>query len=226
MKKPVFATIFTILAFATLCGLGYWQLQRLEWKNGIVKKLDAEYTKDAAQNIISPSDLSKQVDYRRGTLRGVYEYHNQVRVGPRVYGNIPGYQVITPLRLEDNSVILVNRGWVPNEWRFENEEVLSPHETVNVTGMIRKPGDDNPFMPENRPAKDEWYHIVPSEIAAAKGLSDMRPYILYLEGDETSIYPLPQSKRPELRNDHLQYAIFWFVMAGILLIIYGLRFRR
>lgn len=226
MKKfPVFATLFTILGVSILCGLGIWQLQRLEWKNGIVEKLDAEYRKDAQNTHLTSSDLEKTFDFKRGTLTGIYDFKNQVRVGPRVYDSLPGFHVITPLKLDDGSDVLVNRGWVSEHWTFA-DEINPPAGTVQVTGLLRPPSKDNPFRPENAPDKDQWYDADPEQIAAAKNLSRVHKYILYVEGSETDNYPLPLPGRLAFENNHLYYAFFWFTMAGILVLVFIMRFVK
>ena len=217
--------MFTLFGIAVLCGLGTWQLQRLEWKEKLLGALDTEYTKDAAHTeLVIPGEPDNFL-FRRGTLRGVYDFEKQVLVGPRVYGNIPGWHVITPLKLGDGSWILVNRGWVPQHWPAA-DETGKPRGRVGVAGLLRLP-DNNPFAPPNVPGKDQWYSINTLDIGAARKIWPVHDYVLYEEnGDDTTNYPLAAATRPHLENNHLQYAIFWFTMAGILAIIYLLRFLR
>jgi cytochrome oxidase assembly protein ShyY1 len=55
----------------------------------------------------------------------------------------------------------------------------------------------------------------------------MHDKVLFLEGPEVEgNYPVAAATKPELPNDHLQYAIFWFTMAGVLFIIYCVRFLK
>lgn len=220
-------TLLTLAAMALLCGLGFWQLQRLEWKQNLMAQLDAEYEKDAAQVTLRPEDIEGDFDYRRGTLYGSYDFDKQILIGPRVYKNIPGRHVYTPLRLQDGSHILVNRGWVPNDWRFENETAAARAlaSEGKVTGLLRKDSERNPFTPPNDPLKNAWYFPDVAEIARVKSIDNLRPGIFSLERQETEgDYPIPMTQRPDIPNNHLQYAIFWFAMAGIAFIIYLLRF--
>ncbi|MCC7305864.1 MAG: SURF1 family protein [Alphaproteobacteria bacterium] len=224
-RPPLFATLLTVAGVIVLCALGTWQLQRLEWKTKILDHLGAEYAKDAASIAIAPADLEQNFDFRRGTLHGTYEFDKQIMIGPRRHDNLPGYHVITPYRLEDGSHILVNRGWVPEDWKFFDEK--NPPQRP-ATGLLRRPDPGNPFTPDNDPAKDQWYHLVPAEIAAAKGIENIYSYVLYREPADAadSNYPLAEATKPEIDNNHLQYAIFWFTMAGVLVVIYILRFMK
>jgi surfeit locus 1 family protein len=228
-KKLLWPTLSALAGILILCFLGYWQLQRLEWKTAMIDALDAEYAKDAAQLVLSPSEIEGNYNFKRGTLRGAYDFDKQITVGPRVYKNLPGRHVITPFKLEDGTTILVNRGWVPNEWRSDTElpEARAAAQTGSVTGLLRNAQKPNPFTPDNDLLKGEWYYANPAQIAEVKSIKRMHDKIIYLEGSETeSNYPIAQATKPILPNDHLQYAIFWFTMAGVLFVIYCLRFLK
>jgi surfeit locus 1 family protein len=222
---PFWATILTIAGVIVLCGLGTWQLQRLAWKNELTAALDVEYAKNADLIALQAPKKTDEFLFRRGTMYGVYDFDKEVLVGPRVYEDLPGKHAITPLKLQDGSWILVNRGWVPQHWSSSDEE-KKPTGQVAVTGLLRMP-DDNPFAPENVPAKDQWYSISVSDIAAAKKLKPLQAYVLYEErATNLTSYPIAAATKPELNNNHLQYALFWFTLAATLIVIYSLRFLK
>ena len=98
-----------------------------------------------------------------------------------------------------------------------------------VTGVLRRPEHFNPFVPKNDPAHGQWFRLTPDDIAAAKDLKDVLPYILYADNDhsgDSRKYPLATATKWLPPNNHRSYAIFWFTMAGVLLVIYYLRFFR
>lgn len=224
-KFPLFATLFMLMGVGVLCALGVWQLERLEWKKEILTKIDAAYAQNAEDTLLSPKDLHQPFEYKRGTVRGVYDYTKQIKIGPRVFEKYHGFYLITPLMLDDGKVLLVNRGWIPEAWNPADE--TGAGETISLVGLIRKPLDENPFTPDNPADKDVWYHIAPHEIAQKFNLDLATDNVLYLEGNpQTGEYPVPIGEKPELANNHLQYAAFWFSMAGILFVIYILRFFK
>jgi len=75
--------------------------------------------------------------------------------------------------------------------------------------------------PANDPAGNLWIWLDLPAMAAAAKLE--RPvtelYLAALPGQHPGRYPLGGATRLELRNDHLQYALTWFSLAGILLVI-------
>lgn len=246
MRKPkslkpslLLPSLITFLSISILCGLGIWQLQRLEWKTALIEALDTEYAKDATKNIITGQDLEnyETADEKdaplaiRGTITGTYDLSKQIFIGTRFYDNIPGKHVFTPMRMDDGSWILVNRGWVSQNWRPSDETSPPPTGAVNITGLLRRPMERNPFTPDNNPLKDEWYYPDLGEIMDVKNIpGTIHEYIMHVEKNEdegnATDYPIVESAKPVLDNNHLQYAIFWFLMAGILFIMYVLRFLR
>ncbi len=221
----------TLLGIAVLCALGAWQLHRLQWKENMLKQLDVEFSKDASQIFLDSDDFKDAAEFRRGSLRGFYDFKKQILIGPRTYKNLPGRHVYTPLRLEDGTHILVNRGWVPIDWKPHDETPMTQEAAQEaargggIIGLLRRTWDGNPFTPENEPARDTWYTPDTTAIAAAKDIDSLHPVLFTLEGGETEgNYPIPVDTRLNMPNNHLQYAFFWFALAVSLGIIYVLRF--
>ncbi len=218
VKLPFWATVFTLIGVGILLMLGFWQLDRLVWKSELLEKIESSYARDASQN---PLDLSSKV-LERGFVRGVYEHDKSFKIAPRTYKGTPGYHVLTPFLTRDGAYILVNRGWVP--FGFSGE-IVSPTEEIRLVGSIRKPQEPNMFTPDNNPDEDVWYYVDLKEIAVVKGLKDLWSLMIYVESTSES-YPLAVATKPRLKNNHMQYVIFWFSMAGVLVLIYALRFLR
>ena len=64
--------------------------------------------------------------------------------------NGPGFHVITPLRLADGSLVLVNRGYVPNDLKdAPSAPPASLRGDVTVTGLLRHADVQTAFVPSN-----------------------------------------------------------------------------
>ena len=131
-----------------------------------------------------------------------------------------GYHLYTPLMLLDGGTILINRGWIAADANMPPP----PNGTLRVTGTLKKPDPVNKFTPPNRPIDSEWYFIDFGQIATEKHLTDLAPYVIYTEGPAENASPIPVGAKPELYNNHKSYVIFWFMMAGLMIVFYVLRF--
>jgi|HubBroStandDraft_2_1064218.scaffolds.fasta_scaffold68388_2 surfeit locus 1 family protein len=217
-----------ILAFATLISLGVWQLQRKAWKEGLIASL-TELLGTEPQMLPAaaawPQLDQARDEYRRFTFSAVFDNSREALVfaaasafRPDVADAGPGYWVLTPARLADGSIVIVNRGFVPDgrkdpKTRLEGE-VSGP---VDITGAMRWPDGRHWFTPSDDSAHNLWFVRDPAAIAAAKGLDTVAPF--YVE-QEVPVPPggLPQPGKlvVNLPDNHLQYALTWFGLAAVL----------
>lgn len=224
-KIPFWATALTLLGVIILCTLGTWQVQRLHWKEKLLTQIDALYESPAATNPVTLQTLNEASlrgdDFLRGTIRGHYLPEKTFHTGPRILDDQQGAHLYTPFALQGGGTVLVNRGWVPND---NAASIPTPSGIINAPGLFRKPDRANTFTPPDDVQGNIFYQIDPEKIAVAKNLDQPAPYILYLERDDVGTLPRAISAKPELNNNHKSYALFWFTMAGVLVVIYILRF--
>jgi surfeit locus 1 family protein len=211
-----------LAALAILVALGTWQLQRLAWKADLTRRIEQRTA--AEPGAILPEARWREWDaesdeFRRVRVSGTFLHDREVTVhGLRPEGQGPilqGYYVFTPLRLDDGTTVIVNRGFVPTELkapaRRAEGQVAGP---TTVTGLVRAPEKRAAFVPPNEPGKEAWFVRDPNEMAAARGLSRTAPF--YVEADTTPNpggWPRGGRAGINLPNNHLQYALTWFGLA-------------
>jgi surfeit locus 1 family protein len=224
-------SISVVIALALLVSLGIWQLERLAWKNGLVAMI-------AARTTAAPTPLPPEADwshlavddyaYRHVTLQGTFEHGKEARVfrplsDPRGRYSGLGDLILTPLRLPSGAVVIVNRGFVPEDRIDPATRADGQIEgLVTLTGLMREPETRNPFTPADEPDKHLWYTRDPASIAAAYGLDRVAPFTI--DADASAIKGgLPQGGETvlSLPNDHLSYALTWFGLAFGLLVVYA-----
>jgi surfeit locus 1 family protein len=234
-RPPFFATLFTLISLVILCTLGTWQLQRLSWKTVLLANIQAEIHKDAAGFIVTPQDIPQSPEdtfFMRGTVQGVFDYKNEIRLGPKAADGFFMNQILTPLIFESGETLLVQRGWAME--KTVDLEAINRQRTGQrewVSGYFRKPQAGYPIHKfigiENSPAMNRWHYINIAQIAQAKGLNMVLPVVLYAEDASYAPAAWPKIEYQDIRlpnNNHKHYAAFWFTMAGVLLLIFVLRF--
>jgi surfeit locus 1 family protein len=223
LRSLLWLGLFALPAFAGLIALGFWQLDRLAWKEALIAEVSARVAAppvdappEADWARIAPSDY----EYRHVRLTGTYEFAHQALVfraldSPRGRFNGPGYLVLTPLRLADGAHVIVNRGFIPQDQkaRFAAESGEGPAD-IAVTGLMRASEPRTWFTPSDDPARGEWFTRDPGAIAAALKLERAAPFTI--DADATgNAGDLPQGGETILAfpNNHLGYAFTWFGMA-------------
>ncbi|MGC4029758.1 MAG: SURF1 family protein [Steroidobacteraceae bacterium] len=224
MKFPLRLLLAAGLAAAAVAGftaLGFWQLARLDWKLALIDRVEQRVH---ARPVAPPARAewpridAAGYEYRRLLLQGrfLHDSETQVRAGTQAGF---GWWVLTPLQLEDGSVVLVNRGYVPPERRDPATRLEGQPEGVQaVTGLLRLSEPGGTFMRSNKPQEGLWYSRDVAAIAAARGLADVAPYFVDAEAAPAAAPGQPQGGLTVLqfRNAHLGYALTWFSMAALL----------
>jgi surfeit locus 1 family protein len=230
------ALIVTMAALAILLGLGTWQLQRLTEKEEIVAKLDQRLS---APPIPLPSrdawsSLERERDeFRRVTFPAEYLTDQEAPVyspgsafRPDVSG--PGYWVFTPARLLGGSVIVVNRGFVPEGRRDPASRAEGQVKgVVDMVGVLRWPEPRGSFTPADKPDQNRWFVRDHLAMAEARGWGPVAPFFVDLEAPvPPGGLPKPGKLQARLPNNHLQYAITWYGLAGALVLVFGFWMRQ
>ena len=97
---------------------------------------------------------------------------------------------------------------------------------VAVTGIVRVPETQGTFMPDNEVGANRWFWRDLDAMARSIGAAEVAPF--YLEAEKSDVpggWPEGGQTRVDLPNNHLQYAITWFLLAAALLIVYGFYVR-
>jgi len=229
--KVLLAGLLCTLGVAFLCALGVWQVKRLAWKEGLIAMVDARVEQPAVP--LPPEaewpGLNRDDDeYRRVTLSGRFDHDHEVAVftsleDDRFTVSGPGYWVLTPLVLNTGAIVIVNRGFVPQEKRKpETRPDGQIDGEVAITGLIRMPEPGNLFTPAPDLERGDWYVRDPALIAGAFGLTRVAPFVVDADGTENpGGLPLGGTTRIAFRNPHLGYAITWFGLALALAGVYG-----
>lgn len=222
-RPGLWATLSTLAVLVVLLWLGTWQVQRLAWKEALIAEREAGL---AAEPLALPAEIAdpERLEHRRALLSGTFLHDRELRLVNRTRGGQVGVHLVTPLALEDGRVILVDRGWVPIDRRDPATRAAgNPAGPVALEVLLRRPeARRSVFQHENEPEAGIWFRVDPPAMAAAIGLPEVVPslYAVALDTGRDGGLPKGAEARVEIRNDHLQYAVTWYALAGVLLTIY------
>jgi surfeit locus 1 family protein len=220
-------TILAVLMLAVLLGLGFWQLERLRWKLALISEMTRNMHSAPISMRRAMAIGLAQSQYRRVLLSGRYINSREAYIFATDPEGAPVYHVWTPIVLDGGGVMIVDRGIVPLALRDPRTRPAGELQgEQRVAGVLRNPDGNGPFTPAPQLAQRIWYARDLAGIAAAEHLVLLAPAIV--EADATPIaggWPRGGQTVVSLPNDHLQYAITWFLMAAGLLVVYLLYHR-
>lgn len=227
-RPTLWPTLFTIPALLVLVGLGSWQIERLQWKSQLVETFDARIALEPAAAPVAIDDMNKW-RYRRIRLDGVFQHDKEILMTGRTFEGSAGFHVLTPMLLKDDRVVIVNRGWVPEKLRSRDKrpETLVDG-LVTVMGILREDKRRGAFVPDNEPRNEVWLYVDTNEMASHREIVPVAPYYIDAIRDPGPyVLPIGATASITVRNEHLQYAMTWFLLAGTLLVIYVIyHYRR
>jgi surfeit locus 1 family protein len=229
---------FALVALAAFIGLGTWQLQRKAWKEALNASLEQRLSAPPVD--LPPRERWPQLDpaedeFRHVKFSAAFVPGAEALVyttGSALRGDVsgPGYWVLAPARLATGGLLVVNRGFVP-EGRQDPASRAGGEITaiVEMVGALRWPEARGIFSPNDQPARNLWFVRDPVGIASTKGWGDVAPFYVELESPQPpGGLPRAGPLKASLRNEHLQYAITWYGLAVVVVVMFAfwLRARR
>lgn len=224
-RPKLIPTLFTIPALILLLSLSFWQFQRLQWKQGLIKDITQQSQIPA---IALPEHVNiESMLYRKVTAKGNFIHDQEIHLygGSVKFKGQNGYYILTPFHLDNDQIVIVNRGWVPEKLKDRNNrpETLINHQ-VEITGAIMKNEEKGIYVHDNQPEQNLWFYINLKEIGSFTKLPINNYYILE-EYKENSL-PIGRDVTPNIRNNHLGYALTWLFSAISLMVIYIIYHRK
>jgi cytochrome oxidase assembly protein ShyY1 len=211
---------------------GFWQLRRLDERLATNDRVQAR-GEDVVE--LPRAGFAAEVDdddlnYRRVRASGSYDGEHELLVRFRSRKGLPGYEVVTPLVMEDG-ILLVNRGWVPldvgDRWPVPNPDL--PSGRVEIEGVLVRAETAAPGVTPTDGTKPAVVSsVAPRKLASVVG-ADTRPVyaLTMLASGSTGEYPEPVDPPSLGEGPHRDYAIQWFLFAAVGIIGWPLLlFRR
>lgn len=217
--------LFVLVLVVSMVSLGMWQLRRLdearERNERLVERLAVPAEPVTELVPVEGADVDALAD-RQVTATGTYRDEGQVLVRGRSLDDAPGSWVLVPFDLDDGRVIVVNRGWIRNDGRYEAvpDEYAVPEGEQTLTGLLQPSQERGSFGPRD-PADGVLTDVARIDLdrLAAQIDGDVVPMWFQMtrpEADAPDPSPRPLAPPPvDDEGPHLSYAVQWFIFSSI-----------
>lgn len=212
-----------VVAFAVACGLlSWWQWSRRADAVAEIQRIEANYDAPPAElgDVLPALDAWDEDDeWQPVVLRGEYLPEAQLLVRNRPHAGASGFEVLVPLLLEDGSVFVVDRGWVPVGSSIDGPDDVPAAPTGPVTVVARLQAGE-PELPGRSAPEGQLATI---HLPSVADVTDAPTYtgaygLLAAEEPSPEIRPAPAPRPDEDEGPHLSYALQWIAF-GVLAFI-------
>ena len=231
--RKITALLAAVIAMAITISLGNWQLRRAQEKLALQNAWD-EALRQPPKRVVAAevAEIGANLP-QRVRISGRFDYEHEVWLDNRQMDGRSGLFLMTPIRLADGVVVLVNRGFVQRDPRdrLRLPPVARPDGDVTVEGLaVQQPprvlqlGEDARGQQE-RPVI--WQNFDFDAFERAAGLKTVRWVVQQTGGDDDGLL----RRWPRLNagvDMHRGYAFQWFGLAALIAVLaayFGLRAR-
>lgn len=215
-----FMLLIAMFFFTLFVRLGLWQIQRADEKK---KMIVAQKTLEKQKPIHWTKKQRTPMQYERIIVKGNYlswvflldNQHHQHQFG---------YDVLSPLELSDGAVIMVDRGWVPGEMtRRVFPNIQSPKGLMKLQGSVYFPNKNQwvlgPVL-EKKENKMIILERLDEQLISQILQKSVSPFIIRLDKQNANGFVREWETVSMPPQRHLAYAVQWFAMALVILIIF------
>ena len=215
MRKTSF-TIFVFFSIILFCSLGTWQIYRLQWKVDLINEINNGLNSEPV--FYSNTNIK---NYQKVKFSGIFDFEKQIYLYSLNNKGKPGYDIITPLKINSNEILLINRGWIQKDRKGNRN--INKVESNSYEGILKKITKPNPFKPDNDIENNIWYSLKLTDLEDFTGYK-LSNFVLFLQNNQNN---LVENKivSPDLPNNHLKYALTWYSVA-LSILLYFLYFRK
>ncbi|KQV25054.1 MULTISPECIES: SURF1 family protein [unclassified Microcella] len=218
--------------FAVVCvGLAQWQWQRRLEAVAEIRVVAANW--DAApvpltEALPETDVLDPDLEWQPVELVGEYLVDEQLLVRARPLNGRPGFEVLTPLLLDDGTVFVVDRGWLPVGSEQDSPDVVPAPPSGRVEVLARlKPGEPElrgRGAPEGQIATIHLPDVAQrveagAVMTGAYGLLDS-------ESPAPDTRPVAATRPVPDEGPHLSYTFQWYLFGLMGFIGYGWALRK
>ncbi|KJV55792.1 SURF1 family protein [Orientia chuto str. Dubai] len=228
--KRLIPIVFTAIVAISFCTLGVWQIYRLNMKNELLSKVinDKESIPVDLNKVFNLS--SRHLLFSKAKVKGHFLAGKDILL----YGRYKEkYTLASALLTNEGNIIIVVRGAIADDCKEDvlKKDAIDTKQDVEIEGIMIELEKQKAFFPSNNLKSNVWLTLDKGDVINHIGqqyvnkISDF--YLLQTNPsqDNSQITPLQTNLKDRIQNNHLQYALIWFCLAIIVLVIYYIRFH-
>jgi cytochrome oxidase assembly protein ShyY1 len=228
-----------VAAAVVMVFLGNWQLHRYHERSAINDRIDAADSVRAVPMtslLARPGPASragaapgKDVAWTKITVSGQYDPAHEIQARARTVNGDVGFEIVTPLILDDGTAVLIDRGWIPAPPGGAVAAPTvppAPGGQVTVVGQVHL-SESRPTPIEHRDGRLDTRRISVPRLAHELPYPVYGAYVLLTAqtpNGDPAFTPIPIDHEDAWQN--AGYTVQWWLFAGMALFAFGWQARR
>lgn len=232
-RPPLIPTIIVLFFVILMTNMGFWQLRRAHEKEQMLELL----ADDQINAITEKAQIKDLPRYANIELKGHYLKAPQLLLDNQVEKGVQGYHVFTPFLIDGlHYYLMVNRGWIAKS--AMNSELLNvPEDQIQITGKLNTPPQVGIQLGEIVLDKKQPQQVMTyfdkekvssflHETLCQSLNCIVSQKILWLQKDQVNGFKREWNPIVMLPSKHTAYAVQWFGMTLVLIIIFVYWLRK
>lgn len=220
-----------VVAFAIACTLlSLWQIARRDEARADITRVDTNWEAEPrpiAELLPERDGFDPDLKWSPVTLTGRYLVDEQLLARGRPLDGNPGFEVLVPLQLDDGTVFIVDRGWVPAGNEQDTPDSVPPPPQGVVTVIARLKAGEPELAGRSAPAGQVATINLPTIADLVGKPTYTGAYgILDSEDPAPATRPAAVVKPAPDEGPHLSYAFQWVLFAVMAFIALGWAIRQ
>lgn len=224
-RRGAVVLVAAVLSAALTARLGWWQLDRAAQKTQLQAAMDSRRLLPplGQADLAADAAAAAAQHHRAIVLQGQWVVDQTIYLENRQMKGVPGFYAVTPLRLDDGTAVLVQRGWLPRDQADRTRIVAAPPPAgrVQVQGLIAPP-PGRLYEFDTAASGAIRQNLDVSTFARETGLR-LRPVSVQQQDDasQPSDGLMRQWSAPASGvHKHYGYAFQWFALSALILGLY------
>ena len=199
--------------------LGYWQLQRLQWKNDLISSIELNYNSKTIDFPIL-NDADNEYEYMQTHIEGKFMVKQSMFFFRSNLKGESGYEIVVPFKTTLSKDVYVIIGWIPFDKKDEIDlKFIDDSALTKIEGSLIYSKKRKPLIPDNDISSNVWYLMNSEEMDIVNNLNSSN-YLLKITDKNYFPQILIEFEPTNITNNHLQYAGTWFLLALVNTIMY------